>query len=244
MKPSPNSPPLETYLLGLVDFQEVQLLQRRIVYELGERDGASLVLCEHPPTISVGRSGSRAHVVPDDETLRALGIRVHWVNRGGGCVLHLPGQLAAYLAIPLQARGLTLFGYLRGLQQAILGVLDEFELHGSVRSDLPGIFLGQARVSSVGVAVTRWIAYHGLTLNVGPSLELFEVLEEPGIGSARLRQTSMESRRQRYTPMPKVRETLIRHLERALGLKRHHVYTGHPLICRKVLSHVYAPSPG
>jgi lipoyl(octanoyl) transferase len=244
MKPSPAAPPLEIYLLGLVDFQEVQVLQRRIVYELGDRGGASLLLCEHPPTISVGRAGSRAHIVPDDDGLRALGIRTLWVNRGGGCVLHLPGQLAAYLAMPLQSFGLTLSGYLEGLHQAILGVLDDFELRGSVRADLPGVFLGHARVATVGVAVNRWIAYHGLTLNVGPFLDLFDLLDEPGIGSASLRQTSMESRRQRCTLMPKVRESMIRHLERVLGLERHHVYTGHPLIRRKVLSHAYAPSPG
>ncbi len=244
MKPSPNLPPLELYLLGLVDFQELQLLQRRVVYELGERGGASLLLCEHPPTISVGRAGSRAHLTPDDATLHALGIRVHWVNRGGGCVLHLPGQLAAYLAIPLQLHGLSLSGYLEHLHQAILGVLDEFTLRGTIRSDLPGVFLGQARVASVGVAVSRWVAYHGLTLNVGPFLEMFDILKEPGIGSAPLHQTSMESWRQRYIPMTRVREAVIRHLERVLGLERHHVFTSHPLIRRKVLSHVYAPSPG
>ena len=130
MKASPDAPPLEVYLLGLVDFEDVLLLQRRIVYELGEGRGASLVLCEHPPTISVGRSGSRAHIAPDDDTLRALGIRVHWVSRGGGCVLHLPGQLAAYLAIPLQEHGLTLSRYLDGLHEAVLGVLEEFDLKG------------------------------------------------------------------------------------------------------------------
>ena len=244
MNPSPDAPSLEIFLLGLVDFQEVLSLQRRVVYEMEGGGGASLLLCEHPPTISVGRVGSRAHVVSDDDGLRALGIRTQWVNRGGGCVLHLPGQLAAYPVVPLQSCGLTLSGYLERLHQAVLGVLDEFDLRGSVRADLPGVFLGQARVASVGVAVNRWIAYHGLTLNVGPFLDLFDLLDEPGIGSAALRQTSMESRRQRCTPMPKVRESLIRHLERVLGFESHHVYTGHPLIRRKVLSHVYAPSPG
>ena len=59
-------------------------------------------------TISVGRSGSRAHIRPDDQALREAAIRVHWVNRGGGCVLHLPGQLVAYLALPLHPLGLNL----------------------------------------------------------------------------------------------------------------------------------------
>src|SRR5947209_15521549 len=108
MSSPPSSPPLEVYLLGLVDFEEVQQLQRRLVYDLGERGGAAVVLCEHPPTISVGRSGSRLHVAPDDETLRAHGVGVHWVNRGGGCWLHLPGQLCVYLAAPLRTLGLDL----------------------------------------------------------------------------------------------------------------------------------------
>jgi len=243
MKASPSSSPLEVYLLGLVDFLELQQLQRRIVYEQGECGGASLLLCEHPPTISVGRSGSRSHILPDDEELRNLGIRIHWVNRGGGCNLHLPGQIAAYLIMRLSP-DLTLASYVDRLHQATLAVLEEFELQGSMRPEIPGVFLGQSRVAMVGVAVSRWIAYHGLTLNVGPYLDLFEMMDEPGVGPSPLRQTSMESRRQRQAPMSRVRESLIRNLEQAMGLERHHVYTRHPLIRRKVLSDVYAPSPG
>jgi lipoyl(octanoyl) transferase len=244
MRPTPQLPPLEVYMLGLVDFSEVQQLQRRIVFELGEQGGAVLILCEHPPTISVGRSGSRAHIGPDDETLRTLGIKVHWVNRGGGCVLHLPGQLAAYFALPLETCGLSLQDYLDRLHSAIMLVLKEFDLAAAVRADLPGVFSGPARIATVGVAVSRSIAYHGLTLNVGPYLEPFEVLEERGIGNGPMRHTSMEARRQRHTAMSKVREALIRNLEQVFGLERHHVYTHHPLIRRKVNSHVYAPSPG
>ena len=92
--------------------------------------------------------------------------------------------------------------------------------------------------------MNRWIAYHGFTLNVGPCLDLFDLLEEPGIDAAPLRQTSMESRLQRRIPMAKVREAIIRHTQRVFAMERHHVYTRHPLIRRKVLSHVYAPSPG
>jgi lipoyl(octanoyl) transferase len=244
MRPSPQLPALEVYMLGLVDFAELQQLQRRIVYDLGEQGGAVLILCEHPPTISVGRSGSRAHIVADDDVLQGMGIRLHYVNRGGGCVLHLPGQLAAYLFMPLDGCGLTLQAYLDRLHSIIVQVLEEFDVSGASRPDLPGIFSGPARIATVGVAVNRWIAYHGLTLNVGPYLELFEFLDEPGIGGAPLRQTSMESRRQRATPMPKVRESLIRKVEEAFGLQRSHFFTQHPQIRRKVLTHAYAPSPG
>jgi len=261
---STSAPPLEVYLLGLVDFAEVQQLQRRMVYDLGERGGASLVICEHPPTISVGRSGSRLHINADDAELCGLGIKVYWVNRGGGCILHLPGQLAAYFALPLAPPALNLQRYLDGLHTAILRVLDEFDLKGTCQPGVPGVFLGEARVASIGVAVNRWIAYHGLTLNVGPFLPPFRLIAEPcqcngngngnghGHGSSAfsrhgvslLRQTSMEARRQRPVPMSRVREALVRQLETVFGLERHHVFTDHPLIRRKVRCHVYAQSPG
>src|SRR3954447_4590555 len=151
MTTSFDPPPLEVYMLGLVDFDDAQRLQRRLVYDLGDRGGASLVLCEHPPTISVGRSGSRLHIALDDDELRSLGVKVHWVNRGGGCVLHLPGQIAAYFALPLDRLNHNLQRYLDLLHAAVIGVLAEFDLKGTTRSDQAGVFLGQARVASIGV---------------------------------------------------------------------------------------------
>src|SRR3954454_1233817 len=130
MNSPPTVSPLEIYLLGLVDFDEIQQLQRRLVYDLGGRGrgGGALILCEHPPTISVGRSGSRAHILTDDQELRSRGVVVRWVNRGGGCVLHLPGQLAGYLAMPLAARGLDLQRYIDGLHRVLVLALAEFDL--------------------------------------------------------------------------------------------------------------------
>lgn len=241
MTPSPPTGPLEIYLLGLVDFDEIQQVQRRLVYSLGEDDrghGGSLVLCEHPPTISVGRSGSRAHIRPDDEELRSRGVAVRWVNRGGGCVLHLPGQLVGYLAFPLGRAGLDLKGYLDAVHRVLIGALAEFDLVGSTQPDRSGVYLGPTRVASVGVAVNRWIAYHGFTLNVSTFLEPFGMLDEPDS------QASMESRRQRPAPMAKVREAVIRRVEEEFGLERHHLYTTHPLIRRKAATHAYAPSLG
>ncbi|HEV3168667.1 MAG TPA: lipoyl(octanoyl) transferase LipB [Isosphaeraceae bacterium] len=242
---SPLPPPLEIYLLGTIEFEDAQQLQRRLVYDLGEDGGGgALVLCEHPPTFTVGRSGSRFHIVPDDDELRDREIRVHWVNRGGGCVLHLPGQLAGYLALPLHRVGLNLKTYVDGLHSALGSALEEFDLPSSTRTDAPGLFLGEARVASVGIAVNRWIAYYGFTLNVGPYLEPFDLLEEPGGNLLPIRQTSMEARRQRPAPMAKVREAVVRQLELTFGLERHHIYTEHPLIRRKARPHVYVQSYG
>ncbi len=241
---NPPTDPLEIFLLGEVPWEDVQALQRRLVYDLGERGGGALVLCEHPPVVSVGRSGSRGHVRADDDQLRDLRLSLRWVNRGGGCLLHLPGQLCGYLVLPLESRGLSLGAYLDGLHRVLIETLAEFDLEGRTRTDLPGVFLGHRRVGTVAVAVSRGIAYHGITLNVGPYLGPFDLLEEPGINGWLLRQTSMEAQRQRAAPMSKVREALIRHLEATFGLERHHLYTDHPLVRPKSRPHAYVASLG
>jgi len=248
--PPASAPPLEVYLLGSVDFDDIQQLQRRLVYDLGDQDGGggALILCEHPPTISVGRSGSRGHILLDDEELRSRGFEVRWINRGGGCVMHLPGQLVGYVVLPLIRSKIDVQGFVDGLHKVLIGVLAEFDLVGTTRSDEPGVFLGHARVGSVGVAVNRWIGYHGFTLNVSTFPEPFDLIDEsksrPHRDRPATRQTSMESWRQRPAPMSKVRETVIRQVEAVFGLQRHHLYTNHPLIRPKVGTHAYAQSLG
>ena len=194
----PLSPPLEIYLFGEVPLDDVLRLQRRLVYEAGESGGGSLVLCEHPPSISVGRWGSWGHIRADFDQLKAAGIPVRWVNRGGGCAYHVPGQLATYVIVPLPLIGLNVCEYVNALQRAIVACLADFDLEGTLSPPTPGVFFGNARVATVGVAVSRWVAYYGFTLNVGPYLEPFRsLLCEPGPNGGPLRQTSMEARRQR-----------------------------------------------
>src|SRR5262245_2663599 len=86
---------LQVYLLGSVDYGAMLRFQHRLVYEIsGDRSRSLLILCEHPPLISVGREGSHEHIGFEPAELDAREWPVRWVNRGGGCLLHLPGQLA------------------------------------------------------------------------------------------------------------------------------------------------------
>ena len=202
MRPS-DPPPLSVFLLGEVALEDALALQRRLVYEYGERPGGALILCEHPLVLTVGRSGSRAHILADDEQLRGWGLRSRWVNRGGGVVLHLPGQVVAYAILPLDRLGLDVMAYANGLNRVLIDTLAEFDLPARTRPDLDGVFLGADRVATVGVAVNRWIAYHGFTLNVGSYLGPFGLLDERGSDGRTIRQTSMEARRQRPAPMAK-----------------------------------------
>ena len=236
--------PLEVFLLGEIPLDDVLRLQRRLIYDQGERAGGALILCEHPPIITVGRSGSRAHITLDDQELREARLAVRWINRGGGCILHLPGQIAGYLVLSLDSLGLDLGRYLDLLADILTDTLAEFDLKARTWTERSGSFLNHSRVASLGIAVTRGVAYHGFTLNVGTYLSPFSLLEEPGLEGWPLRQTSMEAQRQRAVSMPKVRESLMRHVELRLGLERHHVYTDHPLIRPKARAHAHILSLG
>src|SRR5262249_1326980 len=104
---------LQVYMLDTVDFEAMLSLQRRLVFDVsGDRDQAILLLCEHPPLISVGRQGSRSHIQYDPRDLHVRGWPVRWVNRGGGALLHAPGQLAIYSILPLDRLNLGLEDYL------------------------------------------------------------------------------------------------------------------------------------
>jgi lipoyl(octanoyl) transferase len=231
--------PLQVYLLGQVELDAALTLQRRFAYDVGEEGRVgSLLLCEHPTAVTVGRSGRRLHLRPDDGELAAAGVPVRWVNRGGGAVVHAPGQLNAYVVLHLERLGLSVQGLVDGLHEALREVVGDFGLTGATRPGAPGVWLGGARVATVGVAVHRWISTFGVTLNVGPYLRTMDILEEPGPDGGLVHQTSLESRRQRPAPMAAVRERLIGRLEERFALERHDVFTDHPLLRRKPRHHV------
>src|SRR5436190_1900312 len=113
--------PVHIHLLGTVDFEDCLSLQRRLAYDaLSRPDGRIVVLiCEHPPLITIGRSGSRADVRLTAAELADRQLEIRNISRGGGAVLHSPGQLAIYPIVPLTLHGWTIGDYLRRLQVAV-----------------------------------------------------------------------------------------------------------------------------
>lgn len=219
---------LQAYLLGSVDFEAAVALQKRLVYEVsGERDRAALVLCEHPPLITVGRAGSRAHILLEPEELAARGWRVRWVNRGGGALLHLPGQVAVYPVVALDRLGLGLDDYLARLTDVLRDTLADFTVRAEPRGDRPGLWVGGRPIVLVGAAVTGWVAYHGAVLNVHPDLEL---LRKVRTGPDEEPMTSLERERRGPLRPALVRERLVAHFARRFGFERVSALFQHPAL--------------
>ncbi len=218
---------LQVYLLPEVDFEAGLRFQRRLHYEIsGDRSQSALVLCEHPPLITVGRQGSRAHILCEAQELRARRWPVRWVNRGGGTLLHLPGQLAMYPIVPLERFGLGLEDYLQRLYAVGLSLLADFDIEGTIHPELPGIRVGGRVIAAAGVAVRDWVGTFGLYLNINPALDLFRQvrwgsLDEPPM-------TSLERERRGRVRPGLVRQRLVEHFAGHFPCGRQALFSDHP----------------
>jgi lipoyl(octanoyl) transferase len=226
--PLPRDFPVHIHLLGVVDFEDCLSLQRRLAYDaLTRADGRIVVLiCKHPPLITIGRGGSRGDVRLTGAELAARQLEVRYISRGGGAILHAPGQLAIYPIVPLECHGWTIGDYVRRLQKSLAELLLEFKVRPV---SVPGSMALAGRsgvLAAIGVSVRQGVTMHGAFLNVNPEMRDFGRVVVAGGQTM----SSLLSHRALPTKMSKVRAALVTHLADALLLERYHLHTGHPLL--------------
>ena len=152
-----------------------------------------LLLMEHPHVYTLGRRFRSSHLLADPAELRRIGVDIHEADRGGSITYHGPGQLVAYPVVDLRPPGgghPDMIGYLRLLESAVVEVVDGLGVAASARKGLTGVWVGDEKVASIGVNVSRGVAKHGLALNVSTDLSYFERMVPCGIDGCRL--TSLE----------------------------------------------------
>jgi lipoyl(octanoyl) transferase len=188
----------------------------------------TLLVCEHEGLMTVGRHGSRAHILCDAQELTSRKLAVRWINRGGGCVLHARGQLAVYVIVPLAPRGWTVGDYASRLQAGIVAAVADAGVQGQTFADRHGVWGRSGLLASLGVAVKNWVAYHGAFINVCPEMQLQRLIDpDPRTHTPA---GSLVAERQQPVRMTTVREALLRRLTESLGCERFHPYAGHPLL--------------
>jgi lipoyl(octanoyl) transferase len=222
---------LRVFLLGPLEFDDALILQRALAYQVaGDRRAAALVLCEHARLITVGREGSPGHIRCDPDELQARCWQVRWVNRGGGCLLHLPGQLAVYPVLPLDRLALGLQAYLERLQTVLVALLDDFGVQAHTRPGRPGVWVGQRPIAGVGVAVRHWVSTFGAVLNVDPDLTAFRLVQSGAPEDGPM--TSLARERRGPLRPALVRQRLLEHFTAAFGFGRTDLLFSHPLLRR------------
>lgn len=215
---SSGSGVLTVHRLRRMDYLAAVELQRRCFVDI---DGQSqrvghLILVEHPPTITLGRSARGGHVLADAGQLAAEGIEVHSSNRGGDVTFHGPGQLVMYPIVRLDVMGLGLRSYLRSLEQWMIDVARLWGIEAG-RCELgTGVWVNERKIAAMGITARRWIAYHGVSVNVCVDLDYFDLIVPCGIAGCRV--TSMQAELGSEVAIDDVAETVVEEFVRGFRM--------------------------
>jgi lipoyl(octanoyl) transferase len=172
-----------------------------------------LILCEHPPVVTMGRSAKAANLLVPEPLLAARGIQLREVERGGDITLHAPGQLVGYPVVDLTRHKQDLHWYLRQLEQALIDALGTLGITAGRREKLTGVWVEDRKIASIGVHARSWVTWHGFALNVTTDLNLFDVMVPCGIGGVVM--TSAE----REGAVGDLRHATVQALAGLLGLR-------------------------
>ncbi len=212
--------PLTVIDLGRRPYLEVLELQRSLCRERAEGglEEDLLLLVEHEPVITLGRSTAASSLPVPREEILARGIEIHEVERGGDVTWHGPGQLVGYPIINLEQLRPDLHWYLRALEDGLIDALELLGVPADRNPGYTGVWTAGRKIASIGVHVKRWVTLHGFALNVTNQLDHFDLIVPCGI--SRVVMTSVaEERGHRDAAgelMTSVKEAVVAQVGRAL----------------------------
>ncbi len=194
--------------LGLIDYQKAYSIQKELVQEALDSGRQTIIFCEHPTVITLGRLANKKNLLATRDVLNKKNIPVCQVDRGGDITLHTPGQLVIYPILNLVNYKKDLHWYLRKLEELTIDLLSDFGIVADRFTPNTGVWVGNNKIASIGIGVRRWVTYHGLALNVLTNLELFSMIRPCGLD---VMMTSMSEVKASQQKMVEVKKAFIRH---------------------------------
>ncbi|HKM17721.1 MAG TPA: lipoyl(octanoyl) transferase LipB [Limnochordia bacterium] len=174
---------LEVCQLGLIPYGRALAMQEQLLaLRQGQQIGDLLLLLEHPPVITLGKRGKMEHVLAPKAWLEEHQVEVHTTDRGGEVTYHGPGQLIGYMFIDLRSHGRDIRRFVHNLEQVFITLLHKYYQIESFRDpEHTGVWVGQGKISAIGLAIKRWVTMHGFAFNVSTNLEHFRWIIPCGI---------------------------------------------------------------
>jgi len=202
--------------LGLTDYEDCYRIQKEFVRlrKLGEVDD-SVIITEHNPVFTIGRSGSSDNLLVPESGLSELGVKVLNIDRGGDVTFHGPGQLVAYPIVDLKAAGKDLHGYLRDLEEAAIRFLNDYSVCGERIEKKTGVWVSGGKIASVGVGASNWVTFHGLSVNINCDLSFFSMINPCGMKDVEM--TSLARIKGQEIEMREARDRLLCHCEEVVA---------------------------
>jgi lipoyl(octanoyl) transferase len=175
----------ELLVVGLdrMPYEDALTLQRGVAEArvAGRLASDVLLLAEHPPVVTLGRSFQPEHLPTTVDALQRQGIGVFEIERGGDITFHGPGQLVGYPIYDLREHRQDLHWYLRQLEAALIGALGHFGIEGGRNEGYTGVWTSGRKIASIGIHVKQWVTWHGFALNVTTDLSFFDLIVPCGI---------------------------------------------------------------
>ena len=183
--------------LGTMAYAEALGLQRAVAKARisGELDEDLLLLVEHPPVVTLGRSFKERHLLASPALLANRGVELFEVERGGDVTFHGPGQLVGYPIVDLKRHKRDLHWYLRQVEEGLIRALGSFGLAGERRAGLTGVWTEGRKLASIGVHARDWVTWHGFALNVTTDLHYFDLIVPCGIDAVEMSSVGRELER-------------------------------------------------
>jgi lipoate-protein ligase B len=172
---------------GLTDYKTAYELQKRYVELVKSKaiEGA-LILTEHKPVFTLGRSARNENLLVSEETARARGIDIVYADRGGDITFHGPGQLIAYPIIDLTWRRKDIHTYIRDIEEMAIRILADFDITAFRIKYRSGAWTASGKLASIGIGISRWVSYHGLAINASVDLSYFDMINPCGMKDIRV----------------------------------------------------------
>jgi lipoate-protein ligase B len=173
-------------------YAEALELQRQVAREriTGAIPQDVLLLVEHPPVVTLGRSTKEKNVTSSPEFLASRGVELFLVERGGDVTFHGPGQLVGYPIIDLKRHKLDLHWFLRQVEGALIQTLAQYNIPAERSTGFTGVWTNGRKIASIGVHARDWVTWHGFALNVSTDLSYFDFIVPCGIDGVTM--TSIE----------------------------------------------------
>jgi len=209
---------LNVSALGAVRYRDgLALMDALVAARAAEQTGDWLLYPDHEPVLTVGRSPSEGNVLADAAALASAGVEVVEVPRGGDVTWHGPGQLVGYPIVQLDRVGRDLHRWLRTLEDALIAALARHGLEGRSIAGRTGVWLSEReKIASIGVAVRRWVGYHGFALNVANQLDHFGLIHPCGFHDIRMTSVA-EALGERAPSLAEMRSDVTAELVARLG---------------------------
>lgn len=202
--------------LGTKDYKLVWDIQKKIHEKrvLDETDD-TLLLVEHDPVITMGKSGKGQNLLLSQELLRDKGVAYYEIERGGDVTFHGPGQLVGYPILNIKQGLVGIRPYIERLQEIIIATLADFDILAMTKNKMIGVWTESGKICSIGVAVKRWVSFHGFALNVNTDLSYFDLIVPCGIKNVTM--TSMKEILHTDIEMHDVKQRVTAHFSALFG---------------------------